>query len=749
MLGIWADDVVTVSIYTAESEALFDRHRCEDYAEVYLPWDLIRDQVSTGQETTVQLGLTPDLPWLGQSASPAQYRDAFRFACHVGQDRPNAPQLRIGIREVHCPWKKQQSTDNVVSLGMKAMVAAGLPVVAAGPPGGGAGVPVASAEAWGRSAPSTSSSPAPSNPPTRNNPLTPPHPGPHGGYNAGSCAPTPMMRRESVEPPPLPPAEAPHLYAQGLPCAHQGPPLLGGTNSPAPSSHYGVNSVPVPPPDFVGPEACSVPAGTNGHPQIPRGYSLPQSGSSLVTDILAPSNNITGRPVPPSMASALSSGVDELSKDEMQHFFQLQVRNKELRAQVGLHDDVVDVEDQVQAHLERLRYAIAENYSLKSELQAVDKEMAQTSAGLTQEERMNMTGAFTPPPPTGNSGLDSLENERHAAELTGEIESVNQRNLQLISQCDEEIEAMEAELLRLRYEQSQVMQSKHSKSVAQASPEDEQRLQEQFVKLHTLQVECQQYEAAMEGPARKTSNADARTIQMLQVELEWQQEEIENLKAILARSEEPMMPPNTGVLVEKVDELEDQLSKAKRQNAQDQASCEQYSLELRRDAQEFRAELEKVNGEKAKVEKELEQLKTVRSSASLVERLHQEQLQQKSFLDNELARCTRRIDVATQRIQQLKEEDDDMRQRVNLIMRSKPESTRSSTNAGQDPPDNAQVAELRDIVANLEEEVSRVQRQQHLLTREKQEAMQVLDTATGWTTQIEEKVRMLSRGNQC
>ncbi|CAK0876619.1 unnamed protein product [Prorocentrum cordatum] len=74
-LGIWADDVITVSIHAARTEAHFDRCKYEDVAELHLPWELVCRGAPAGEEMVFDLAMARGVPWLGNNALQGQYQE--------------------------------------------------------------------------------------------------------------------------------------------------------------------------------------------------------------------------------------------------------------------------------------------------------------------------------------------------------------------------------------------------------------------------------------------------------------------------------------------------------------------------------------------------------------------------------------------------------------------------------------------------------------------------------------------------
>jgi len=118
-IGLLADDIITVSFFRADSERDFDKLHCEEYAEVYLPWEEVRHHVTDKLVSLYDLGIRREDPWLshrredpwlGPTVPPAQYCSAFAKAYYTAKHHPELPRFRVGIRLVprHC-WDREQS----------------------------------------------------------------------------------------------------------------------------------------------------------------------------------------------------------------------------------------------------------------------------------------------------------------------------------------------------------------------------------------------------------------------------------------------------------------------------------------------------------------------------------------------------------------------------------------------------------------------------------------------------------------
>lgn len=116
ILGLWADDIVTISLYEAQTEEHFDAYQYNEVAELYVPWEVIEviwRQSQPGEEMFFDLALSRTAPWLGANATLKQYRDAFWRAHEAAQADPGSvPRMCVGIREVQphelpheVPWE--------------------------------------------------------------------------------------------------------------------------------------------------------------------------------------------------------------------------------------------------------------------------------------------------------------------------------------------------------------------------------------------------------------------------------------------------------------------------------------------------------------------------------------------------------------------------------------------------------------------------------------------------------------------
>eukprot|EP00747_Dinoflagellata_sp_TGD_P086503 gnl/TRDRNA2_/TRDRNA2_163304_c0_seq1.p1 gnl/TRDRNA2_/TRDRNA2_163304_c0~~gnl/TRDRNA2_/TRDRNA2_163304_c0_seq1.p1 ORF type:complete len:397 (-),score=46.55 gnl/TRDRNA2_/TRDRNA2_163304_c0_seq1:17-1207(-) len=80
LVGLYEDDVIVIAIYTADSEADFDSGIREQFAELCLPWGLIKESMDGKAHTKVVLAIDPAKPWLGHKAGEFEYVEAFKYA---------------------------------------------------------------------------------------------------------------------------------------------------------------------------------------------------------------------------------------------------------------------------------------------------------------------------------------------------------------------------------------------------------------------------------------------------------------------------------------------------------------------------------------------------------------------------------------------------------------------------------------------------------------------------------------------
>mmetsp|Transcript_125205 Transcript_125205/g.279347 ORF Transcript_125205/g.279347 Transcript_125205/m.279347 type:complete len:663 (+) Transcript_125205:32-2020(+) len=488
---------------------------------------------------------------------------------------------------------------------------------------------------------------------------------------------------------------------------------------------------------------------------MPGGGSEPESAGDVgAVPALASSTHPSGD----------SCGIDELSPEEMKRLFQLQVINQELRAELTPFGAGTqpEVEDQLKSHLACLRRSVAEGYELRAELQVVDREVASMSAGLTQQERLALaTGASTPPGTAvqASPAGDNADWEEQAAEVMSEIQGVTQSNILLISHYDAQIKSLQGELLMARRRHSEAVGSPLSSPRGSVSSlllgaagerEAQRKLREQGEELQGLMGEISQLEAALAQDLSRRREADARTLQQLQLEHEVQVEEIGHLQQILQRqdAEEPMKPPSTGLLQVEVLQVEAQVSEMRRQGAEERAYAERHAAELRQEAACLQEELRDAEAAKLAAERELATLRqdgahggtgaaAAASAAAAAERASSEELYRKEALEKEVRRYHQRLEFCDQKISLMQDEADDLRQRASHVLRATPPEAPEHEGGGD------HVAELQAIVQQRQEQVQLMKRTEDGLREELEEAQQALETAKVEAAVVEQRMLLL------
>jgi len=100
LMGLWADDVITISFFLAKSRKHFSSLVREELAETYLPWEAIEQVLRDGEEVTLCLALSRDAPWLQHTGTRDQYLHAFHQAYNWGSSEAPGPSVLIGLRPV-------------------------------------------------------------------------------------------------------------------------------------------------------------------------------------------------------------------------------------------------------------------------------------------------------------------------------------------------------------------------------------------------------------------------------------------------------------------------------------------------------------------------------------------------------------------------------------------------------------------------------------------------------------------------
>lgn len=103
LVGLCADDVITLSLFTARSQADFDCHRRSEFAQVHLPCSDVKEAVEKGEEIFC-MGLDPAAPWLDPGASYRAYSESFKRSLLLARADLSAPCVRVQVS-----WRELRS----------------------------------------------------------------------------------------------------------------------------------------------------------------------------------------------------------------------------------------------------------------------------------------------------------------------------------------------------------------------------------------------------------------------------------------------------------------------------------------------------------------------------------------------------------------------------------------------------------------------------------------------------------------
>mmetsp|Transcript_47918 Transcript_47918/g.138652 ORF Transcript_47918/g.138652 Transcript_47918/m.138652 type:complete len:603 (-) Transcript_47918:118-1926(-) len=402
-----------------------------------------------------------------------------------------------------------------------------------------------------------------------------------------------------------------------------------------------------------------------------------------------------------SASNAVASGVRELSPEEMTRLFRLQVRSQALRARLGLEEGSEPaVEEQVEDHVAKLRQAIASNYGLRAEQQVVDQELATTTASLTQEGRLIVTNDVPTPPRTPPASGDLLEqdpeeHERRATVVMAEIQAITKGNIELISDFDEQIKVLEAELLDARRQPSGAPEDKAGDEEATARErEASQSLLQQDEALRSLEQEIDHLQRSLE--------ASAGAGQMEQ--------------------------PDTRAL-----QAEEEIAQVRKSISQEQAATEEQRQVLRRDLRELEEHFQAAMAAKLEAQREIGERQQVQDMLATTERDRTDEQLHRDTLEKELSRSRCRIGVCDEKIQRLRDEAADIRERAALLLQASPDM------AGGRSPRN----ELELLVGRRQEELRAARASEEEVRQERDNIQQALEAAKVEAAVLEQKMRLL------
>lgn len=274
--------------------------------------------------------------------------------------------------------------------------------------------------------------------------------------------------------------------------------------------------------------------------------------------------------------------------------------------------------------------------------------------------------------------------------------------------------------------------------------EARRKLWEQGEELEALQGECERLEAAIahEQPETvatpdETSRPDGQTVQQLLLEHEVQTEEIGHLQQILQRqrSEAPARLPGAGVLQNQVDSLQAELLQLQQKGAHERCVAEQQVANYRQEKQAFQSQLQRIASEKGIVERELWVLRQGNSS---VLREHADQQMCKEAAEKEMMRTKLRIDVCDAKIQQLREEAADIRQRASFVLDAAPVSPTGS---------DERVYDMYACVRERQEQLQLMKHTEDELRKQKDDAQQAFEAAKVQAGVIKQKMQLLRSRN--
>lgn len=453
-------------------------------------------------------------------------------------------------------------------------------------------------------------------------------------------------------------------------------------------------------------------------------------------------------------SKALSYGVEELGPDDMKQIFRLQLENQELRSKLSIEEsEMPPVEDEVRDHVERLRQAVLYNYDIRTDLQSVEKEATITNLDLTVEQRLAVADATLSPPATAsNIAEDDAEKERLAAEVMEEIQRVTQQSIGLLSNYEEQIKDLEAELIearRVRDEQPAQPPGSNGNANQVDDPQLMQYMEAQRNNLQALERECQGLDISLNQEMERLENCEGLVMQKLKLQDEVEVEQIGHLQHLLQRQRVdsecpepngPLQPPGTSQLLSETERLRVDLETKQRQGSQEQDAMQTYADDLRQEAGRLEDDYRQALKDKVAAERTLEELRQVRTSSASSEREYSNELSRTDSLTTDLGRSKRRLEFLDNKVVQLEGEDKDIRQRASLVQRA-PNSPRGSDSAeNADGPD---VVELHEIVHQRQVELQDLRRQEDMLHDEQDKAQQALEAARVEAAVLQQKMKLL------
>jgi chromosome segregation ATPase len=407
---------------------------------------------------------------------------------------------------------------------------------------------------------------------------------------------------------------------------------------------------------------------------------------------------------------------------------------------------IPDVEAQIKDFQERFKRAQAEKYGLLAQMHQADMELAKTTAGLSDEDRRILTGQATPPNsvgvmPTKTSAApaDQAEYER----VLAEIQNVTSQNIELINRNGEVVNKMTSDLLQAKAELMKVPKA------GSVGPVGGQQALEAKIKTHKAEAEacreeCRRLEERVEEDRARREAPDVQLVQQLNAQIYSQNRMIESLALRLQSDPPPMQPPRTAEILDEVEVLKRKIEQVQDERHQKQVQSERHSRELREETARYEKELERTLAQKASIEKEFEHRK---KDLDELKRLQQEQRdlqERRTALQRHIARHKMHIEVSDAKIEDLKEQTSEIRQRALDVAQAAPRTSNNLTALVQSSNGSGQVEQhLAKVVSQLQEKVNAARAFDDKLANDEAEAQADLARVQDEVKRMEEQMASL------
>eukprot|EP00929_Paragymnodinium_shiwhaense_P091223 TRINITY_DN51245_c0_g3_i1.p1 TRINITY_DN51245_c0_g3~~TRINITY_DN51245_c0_g3_i1.p1 ORF type:complete len:697 (+),score=204.60 TRINITY_DN51245_c0_g3_i1:68-2158(+) len=427
----------------------------------------------------------------------------------------------------------------------------------------------------------------------------------------------------------------------------------------------------------------------------------------------------------------------ELSAEDRRLLLRLQMENQDLRAHLRTQGDAAaalpDVEVQVQAYIDQVLRIEADNTTLKSNAMSLETELAAIGGQVAERQRLerpsqNPSRQELDPDQAAAAAL-AEEHEERAADLMAEIQSVTQGNVDLISQYGEHIKVLEADLAGIV-----------NRTPTPRLEEHKARVKQQAEELTAIEEECERLRKSFkEELLRQGDVEEEMLLRRLAMEHEEQRDKIGMLNDELEhmRNTSYGFPPGTEHLEDEMDRVQMEIAQGQHSNMNQQAANDARIRDIRQETQALQEELLHTHAMRSSLEAEVaegERLAKAAGGSANLGRLQADLLQSKDSLLSEIGRSQRRLDFYDEKIQQLREEADDIRARAQLVWRSVPDSVEHLGNtpdskpspgapdADADDSKAARAVELEGLVRTLEAELEELDEQQESLRLQRTKA---------------------------